>query len=256
MVAAAGDGDEHSCGVSPASASGVISVAATHSISQLPLPNSNFGRCIHIHAPGHNLPSAWPDMVHRNYSHAVVRSGSSVAAAVVAGLAAVALGLANGALDSLNAHGSDSHSRSMSAPLLQALLRRPKDEAKDEPHRMPWDECQATSAASIQEVFRAIIREQVSKKLASSSLDGLKQQVAEKFGGESFSQRRNAYGESGGSDEATESKAQAFKDKAVDGKSGDPPPVLTEPPKKRKSQAEIIEEAKKIRKKKKSNAKQ
>jgi len=60
IVSAAGDMDHYSCDVSPARAHGVIAVAAIAYPSLLPIPNSNFGSCIDLFAPGQNLSSAWP----------------------------------------------------------------------------------------------------------------------------------------------------------------------------------------------------
>jgi len=90
LVAATGDMDSYSCDVSPASAQGVISVGAVAYPSLLPIPNSNFGPCIDLFAPGQQLVSTWPST--EDNTRVVRRSGSSVATAVVSGLAAIAAG--------------------------------------------------------------------------------------------------------------------------------------------------------------------
>eukprot|EP01042_Synura_sphagnicola_P000962 gene962-1085_t len=90
LVAATGDMDSYSCDVSPASAQGVISVGAVAYPSLLPIPNSNFGPCIDLFAPGQLLVSTWPST--EDNTRVVRKSGSSVATAVVSGLAAIAAG--------------------------------------------------------------------------------------------------------------------------------------------------------------------
>ena len=80
VVAAAGNDAKDACGVSPASATGVITVGAIDS-KDIRVSSSNFGSCVTIFAPGYAITSAW---IGNDTSRTI--SGTSIAASFVAGL--------------------------------------------------------------------------------------------------------------------------------------------------------------------------
>ncbi|CAN9500647.1 unnamed protein product [Ophioblennius macclurei] len=90
VIAAAGNYRDDSCLYSPASEPEVITVGAVNSVDQLMSQGaggSNFGRCVDLFAPGDDIVSASSDCGTCFTS----RSGTSQAAAHVAGIAAVIL---------------------------------------------------------------------------------------------------------------------------------------------------------------------
>ncbi|XP_029938675.1 proprotein convertase subtilisin/kexin type 9 [Salarias fasciatus] len=90
VIAAAGNYRDDSCTYSPASEPEVITVGAVNSVDQLMSQGaggSNFGRCVDLFAPGDDIVSASSDCGTCFTS----RSGTSQAAAHVAGIAAVIL---------------------------------------------------------------------------------------------------------------------------------------------------------------------
>ncbi|XP_039591115.1 proprotein convertase subtilisin/kexin type 9 [Polypterus senegalus] len=90
LIAAAGNYREDACLYSPASEPEVITVGATNYQDQLMnvgTLGSNFGRCVDIFAPGDNIVSASSDCT----TCFTAKSGTSQAAAHVAGIAAVIL---------------------------------------------------------------------------------------------------------------------------------------------------------------------
>ncbi|KAF9924657.1 hypothetical protein BGZ67_009154, partial [Mortierella alpina] len=90
VIAAAGDERQDACNVSPASATGTLTVTASDK-SNIFAPFSNYGQCTHAIAPGIDIPSAWKGTCASSYSHNQVNtlSGTSMAAAHVAGVAAL-----------------------------------------------------------------------------------------------------------------------------------------------------------------------
>ncbi|ORX98654.1 subtilisin-like protein, partial [Basidiobolus meristosporus CBS 931.73] len=92
VVAAAGNGNESgigidACGVSPASARGVITAGATRSDDQIAI-FSNFGRCVTLFAPGQQVTSDFIGSSSANNSF----SGTSFSSPYTAGVAALILG--------------------------------------------------------------------------------------------------------------------------------------------------------------------
>ena len=86
VVVAAGNDSGDACDYSPASATEVITVAATGNDDRI-WANSNQGSCVDLLAPGHNLLSAGIAGVDQT----AVRSGTSMASPLVAGAAAAYL---------------------------------------------------------------------------------------------------------------------------------------------------------------------
>lgn len=80
VVVSAGNRDEDSCAYSPASAGGAIVVSATD-YQDAKAPYANYGDCVNVYAPGHQIPSAWI----RDRHDQVFLSGTSAAAAHVTG---------------------------------------------------------------------------------------------------------------------------------------------------------------------------
>ncbi|KAL1917842.1 uncharacterized protein VTP21DRAFT_3676 [Calcarisporiella thermophila] len=81
MAVAAGNDNSDACRYSPARASKVISVAASNS-SDRKASFSNYGRCVHVIAPGEGIISTW------NNGGTSTISGTSMASPHVAGLVA------------------------------------------------------------------------------------------------------------------------------------------------------------------------
>ncbi|KAL1925467.1 uncharacterized protein VTP21DRAFT_350 [Calcarisporiella thermophila] len=86
VAVAAGDHGDDSCKYSPGRASKVISVIGVDR-SGKKLPTSNYGRCIHLCAPGAEIISTWND------GKTKILSGSSVAAPHVSGVIAYLLSI-------------------------------------------------------------------------------------------------------------------------------------------------------------------
>jgi Subtilase family len=91
VVAPAGDSSTSACGSTPVAAPFAITVGASDEAdSRMVLPGdqgSNFGSCVDIYAPGHLVPGASSD----GDRQGSVRSGTSQAAALVAGAAVLVL---------------------------------------------------------------------------------------------------------------------------------------------------------------------
>lgn len=83
-VVAAGNDDDYACRYSPASALGAVTVAAS-TIDDAKSPFSNWGRCVHIYAPGSDIKSVWFE------GGTAVGSGTSQAAPHASGVAALLL---------------------------------------------------------------------------------------------------------------------------------------------------------------------
>ncbi|KAL1920188.1 uncharacterized protein VTP21DRAFT_1334 [Calcarisporiella thermophila] len=83
VVAAAGNYFDDACDYSPASAKGVITVAASN-INDKISAISNYGNCTTLIAPGEDIPSAWPDSNNATSSE----TGTSMAAPHVSGVIA------------------------------------------------------------------------------------------------------------------------------------------------------------------------
>ena len=84
FVVASGNSGTDACQVSPANVAGAITVGASSKTNQWP-SFSNYGSCVDIAAPGVDIRSAWYSA---NNGEAVA-SGTSMAAAIVSGVAAV-----------------------------------------------------------------------------------------------------------------------------------------------------------------------
>lgn len=85
-VVSAGNSNDDACNYSPAGASGAISVGATY-LTDFRANFSNFGYCLDVFAPGYEIFSA----SHTDNVSVVSKSGTSMAAPHVAGLAALYL---------------------------------------------------------------------------------------------------------------------------------------------------------------------
>ncbi|TDC85060.1 S8 family peptidase [Micromonospora sp. KC606] len=83
---AAGSSGGSACNYSPARVPAALTVAGTTS-SDGRMPSGNYGSCLDIYAPGANISSTW----HTGDAAVTTISGSSMAAAHVAGCAALAL---------------------------------------------------------------------------------------------------------------------------------------------------------------------
>ncbi|MEV7971635.1 S8 family serine peptidase [Cellulomonas sp. NPDC089187] len=86
VVVAAGNGNKDACGTSPASARSAITVGATTKVDRR-WPQSNWGRCLDIFAPGEHILSS----SHRSTTASSSMSGTSMAAPHVSGAAAMIL---------------------------------------------------------------------------------------------------------------------------------------------------------------------
>ncbi|KAI9159439.1 hypothetical protein H9P43_008779 [Blastocladiella emersonii ATCC 22665] len=86
VVVSGGNDNVDACGVSPASAAGVMAVGSTTKTDSRS-SFSNFGRCLDIFAPGSDIYSAWNNGGYKTIS------GTSMASPMVAGIAAVRWGL-------------------------------------------------------------------------------------------------------------------------------------------------------------------
>ncbi|MBL4661772.1 MAG: S8 family peptidase [Alcanivoracaceae bacterium] len=91
IVVSAGNGDEDACNVSPANATGAITVGATSILDARSVfensQSSNFGSCVDIFAPGSDITSTWAGT---NTATNTI-NGTSMASAHVAGAAALYL---------------------------------------------------------------------------------------------------------------------------------------------------------------------
>jgi subtilisin family serine protease len=84
VAVAAGNDNRNACNYSPASATGVMTVAASTS-TDAKAGYSNFGSCVNLYAPGSSITSAW----HNNDGATKTISGTSMASPHVAGVAAL-----------------------------------------------------------------------------------------------------------------------------------------------------------------------
>lgn len=85
VVVAAGNDDADACTKSPAGARGVLTVAAVNKYADMRWSSSNYGACVDIFAPGQYVTSLGHTT---DTAKTVVRSGTSVAAPFVSGVAA------------------------------------------------------------------------------------------------------------------------------------------------------------------------
>ncbi|MFI8345271.1 S8 family serine peptidase [Streptomyces sp. NPDC085639] len=74
------------CTESPASAPNAVPVGTQHRNDKL-LPRSKFGKCVEVLGPGKDIVSTWP----RTVGTTVTKSGTAMAAAHAAGIAAIFL---------------------------------------------------------------------------------------------------------------------------------------------------------------------
>jgi subtilisin family serine protease len=95
VAVAAGNSNANACNYSPASASGVLTVAASTN-TDAKASFSNYGSCVELYAPGQNITSTWIG----GTSATNTISGTSMASPHVAGVAALYLGSNPGAAPS------------------------------------------------------------------------------------------------------------------------------------------------------------
>ena len=99
VVVAAGNDDDNACAYTPANVTGAITVGTTDPNTDTRDPQSNFGTCVKLFAPGMNIVSAFPDIAvpasstctivsTTPHAQSAMCSGSSEAAPHVAGVAA------------------------------------------------------------------------------------------------------------------------------------------------------------------------
>ena len=81
FVVAAGNENDDACFTSPASARNVVTVGASD-VHDVRAAFSNWGRCVNIFAPGHQIVSAW----NTDPSATMILSGTSMASPFVAGV--------------------------------------------------------------------------------------------------------------------------------------------------------------------------
>jgi subtilisin family serine protease len=86
VVNSSGNNGVNACHLSPTGVSGVITVGASDELDVVPWW-SNFGSCVDIYAPGAKIYSSWK----RNDTHYAMADGTSQAAPMVAGAAALYL---------------------------------------------------------------------------------------------------------------------------------------------------------------------
>ncbi|MFG1890362.1 S8 family peptidase [Micromonospora sp. NPDC049051] len=85
-VVTAGSSNANACNYSPARVAAALTVAGTTS-TDARMPSGNYGSCLDLYAPGATITSTW----HTGDAAVAVLSGGSMAAAHVAGCAALAL---------------------------------------------------------------------------------------------------------------------------------------------------------------------
>ncbi|WP_370423961.1 S8 family peptidase [Streptomyces sp. QH1-20] len=90
VVVGSGGHGADACTETPASAPNAVTVGATTPDDKL-LPSSNFGKCVDVLGPGKDIVSTWPGSV----GTAATKSGTAMAAAHAAGVAAIFLSSQN-----------------------------------------------------------------------------------------------------------------------------------------------------------------
>lgn len=88
LTAAAGNSNTDACTLYPALNTGTIAVGATDKEDRI-FKGNNHGDCIDVFAPGVDILSAWGESSNFEYK---VRTGTSMAAPIVAGIAALTIG--------------------------------------------------------------------------------------------------------------------------------------------------------------------
>jgi subtilisin family serine protease len=148
VVTAVGDTETFSCFKSPGNSPFVLSVAATSRYSELKLPESNFGDCIDINAPGDRIRGPW---IGPSNNEEIIGSGSSVANALMTGMALQLLADLNSdkeLLDLFDKHVlSDKISVFLKDALtisFRAIFPMDQDDGVENMHEGSWKKCEFT----------------------------------------------------------------------------------------------------------------
>jgi hypothetical protein len=156
IIGAAGDRNKYSCSVTPAFSRSVITVAATSRGADLEVPESNFGECIQIFAPGEALPTA---AIGSPAGGLIPMTGSSASAAIVTGIWSSLLRVYSDPQSlTLQAVGTEGNSAQEDAALTDAdrlmllkdsLLHPGIVDTGVSSHEVPWIGCEFTSPAGV-----------------------------------------------------------------------------------------------------------
>jgi hypothetical protein len=157
VVTAVGDTETFSCFKSPGNSPFVLSVAATSRYSELKLPESNFGDCIDINAPGDRIRGPW---IGPSNNEEIIGSGSSVANALMTGMALQLLADLNSdkeLLDLFDKHVlSDKISVFLKDALTISFRTMDQDDGVENMHEGSWKKCEFTRNETLHSMMNYI----------------------------------------------------------------------------------------------------